>query len=147
MTKWSTLRLTTMALALASGALGCGGKGAAPPPAQSRTTGAGGPVRAGSAGVPRTAMTGVMMPGLPGGSGAGAPIELLGKPVRIQFRRDALGMAAPATLGPDAPSAGGRTIALDGTLIDLTDQWLVLRGQGRTYWIPHHVVLLIEAGG
>jgi hypothetical protein len=120
-------------MVLAASAIGCGGKRADRPTA--------------SMAAPTDATFDepavyVRAPDLVAGS-AGAP-DLVGRRVRIQFRRDAVGLAGPTPLGADAPSTPGRTTSLDGTLTGTTNGWLVLRGQGKTYWIPQAAVLLIE---
>ena len=75
-----------------------------------------------------------------------SPQSLVGRFVRVQFRRDALGLSATAPLPADATGVGGRNTFVDGTLTDLSAEWVVLASGGKTYWIPQHAVLMIEAG-
>ena len=69
--------------------------------------------------------------------------SLVGKDCRVQFRRDALGMAGNSPVGP-TDNWQGRA-SLGGRVVELTDQWLVIAGEGdKRYVIPHAAILLIE---
>ena len=68
-----------------------------------------------------------------------------GRPCRVQFRRDALGQAAPAPLGVVVVGTpAGRAAQLAGVLDQVTPDWLVVRAGRRTYWIARGNVLLVE---
>lgn len=68
--------------------------------------------------------------------------SLIGRPVRVQLRRDALGVVGNAPI----PTTGrwSAQAAVEGTVLELTDQWLLLSGGGRRHYIPHHAILVIE---
>lgn len=70
--------------------------------------------------------------------------SLIGRTCSVQFRRDALGMAAGAPLSPTAESSGGRPARLRGTLTAVGDGWITLSADGATYHIPQATILLIE---
>jgi hypothetical protein len=69
---------------------------------------------------------------------------LVGRNVKVQFRRDALGVAAGAPISPTAQGPGGRAVHLVGTVRSVTGGWLVLERERNTYWIPHSTILVIE---
>ena len=71
---------------------------------------------------------------------------LIGRTCSVQFRRDALGMAAGAPLSPTVETAGGRPARLRGTLTAVGDGWITLSADGATYHIPQATILLIETG-
>lgn len=79
-------------------------------------------------------------------AGAQAPVlaQLVGRSVKVQFRRDALGVAAPAPISPTGQGPGGRIVHLTGTVRSAMDGWLVLERDGNTCWVPHSAILLIE---
>ncbi len=81
-----------------------------------------------------------------GGAGAGSsPLsQLVGRSVKVQFRRDALGVAAPAPIPPIGQGPGGRAVHLNGVVRSVTGGWIVLKRDTNTYWIPHAAVLVIE---
>jgi len=68
-----------------------------------------------------------------------------GSQVTVQFRRDYLGGAkdgpASATLG----SINDNQVALQGKLVRVTDEWLVVENQGREQWVPRAAVLYVDA--
>ena len=70
---------------------------------------------------------------------------LVGRSCRVQFRRDALGMAVGAPLSPTSEGVGGRPAHLDGTVRAVSESWITLTRGGVTYNIPHAAILLIEA--
>ena len=67
---------------------------------------------------------------------------LLGRRCRVQLRRDALGVAGATPV----PLAGrwANESSVEGSVVDLSDQWLVVRGAERRIVIPHASILLIE---
>jgi len=79
-----------------------------------------------------------------GAAAAGVAQALVGRDCRVQLRRDALGMAGAAPIGP-TQEWGGR-VAVAGKVLELTEQWLVLQPSesGRRYCIPVASILLIE---
>jgi hypothetical protein len=70
--------------------------------------------------------------------------DLVGKTCRVSLRRDALGMSAPGYAEPMAPMIGGHSALLSGTVEKLTANWLLLRSESKTYWIPTSAILMIE---
>jgi hypothetical protein len=78
-------------------------------------------------------------------AGAGAAARtLVGHAVRVQFRRDALGMATPAPLPANSDFSGGRAVTVSGKVVMAADGWVVLEADGRTYWVAQPAILLIE---
>ena len=70
--------------------------------------------------------------------------ELLGQHVRVSLRRDALGLAAASTPEPDANMIAGKQVMLSGVVEQFSDGWLILRTDGKRYWIATSGILLIE---
>lgn len=83
-----------------------------------------------------------------GGGGAGlSPLgTLVGRSVKVQFRRDALGLTATpnAPIPLTSPGQGGRAVSISGAVQSASGGWLVLEREASTYWIPQAAVLLIE---
>jgi hypothetical protein len=69
--------------------------------------------------------------------------ELVGQSCRIALRRDALGLAAAGVAEPMAPAIGGKQVLLEGTIVDVGDDWIVLQGAQR-WWVPTSSILMIE---
>ena len=68
-----------------------------------------------------------------------------GRRVRLHFRREAIGVAGQAAY----PITGGNNLAADrasvtGTLERVGRDWLVVRGDRSTYWVPREAVLAVE---
>ena len=59
--------------------------------------------------------------------------------IRTTSAAGGCGFAEPMT-----PMIGGKPALLSGTVEKLTDNWLVLRGQTKTYWIPVNAILMVE---
>ena len=85
----------------------------------------------------------------PGGGGGGGPPalgQLVGRNVKVQFRRDALGLSAtsnaPVPITGQGP--GGRAVSINGTVRSASGGWLVLEREQASYWIPQAAILLIE---
>ncbi len=76
----------------------------------------------------------------------GAPSLKLGKPCAIQFRRDALGAAAPLPIAPMTVNINGADTNITGTVMRTTAGWIVLEKEGGEIWIPKGVILLIQQG-
>jgi hypothetical protein len=68
--------------------------------------------------------------------------SLVGRKCRVQIRRDALGIAG----GAPVPMAGrwADQTSVDGTILELTDQWLVVQAPGKRVVVPHASILVIE---
>ena len=69
----------------------------------------------------------------------------MGKNVRVQFRRDALGAAAALPISPTTGEINGASTTVVGTLIRVEADAIVVDSQGRPKWIPREVILLVEA--
>ncbi len=69
---------------------------------------------------------------------------LVGRTVRVQFRRDLLGQSAAAPISPTGPGPGGRAVHLNGTVQSVSGGWLLLEHETHRYWVPHASILLIE---
>jgi hypothetical protein len=68
--------------------------------------------------------------------------SVVGRKCRVQIRRDALGMAGNAPLVQSGRWAS--ETAIDGTIIEMSDQWLVVQAPGKRVVIPYASVLTIE---
>ncbi len=83
-----------------------------------------------------------------GGGGAGqSPLaSIIGRSVKVQFRRDALGLSATsnAPIPLTSPGPGGRAVSLTGIVRSARGGWLVIDRETDTYWIPQAAILLIE---
>ena len=80
-----------------------------------------------------------------GGSSGPSPLSaLVGRNVRVQFRRDALGLAAPAPVPPTGQGPGGRAVSVSGVVRSATGGWLVLDREKGSYYVSLASVLMIE---
>lgn len=78
-------------------------------------------------------------------SGCGRPGQPpTGKNVTVQFRRDALGSAHTLPISPTTDSQNGAKVSLQGKLIKVNEEWVVLEYQKKKHWIPRDAVLLIR---
>ena len=71
--------------------------------------------------------------------------SLIGEPVKVQFRRDALGAAAALPVSPTTDSINGAATSISGTLVAVEVDSVVLTVNENTKWIPRDVILSIEA--
>jgi hypothetical protein len=76
--------------------------------------------------------------------GGAAPSQIVGRACRVNFRRDALGMAGQGPIEPGATSFARKPMYLEGTVEQASDTWLVLRQAGSTLWIPTSAILSID---
>jgi len=68
--------------------------------------------------------------------------SVVGRKCRVQIRRDALGMAGNA---PDGMKGRWATeSSIEGTIIEMSDQWLVVQTSGKRIIVPHASILVIE---
>jgi hypothetical protein len=67
---------------------------------------------------------------------------LLGRKCRVQLRRDALGMAGNMPTQLTGRWANEATI--EGSVLELSDQWLIVQATDRRVVIPHASILFIE---
>lgn len=68
--------------------------------------------------------------------------SIVGRKCRLQIRRDALGMAGNAPAGMTGRWAGETSV--DGTVLEMTDQWVVVQAVGKRVIVPHASILIIE---
>jgi hypothetical protein len=75
-------------------------------------------------------------------SSAGIAESVVGRKCRVQIRRDALGMAgnAPAVMA----GRWANETSVDGTILELSDQWLIVQATGKRVVVPHASILIIE---
>jgi capsid protein len=68
--------------------------------------------------------------------------SIVGRKCRVQIRRDALGMAgnAPAVMS----GRWATESSIDGTILELSDQWLIVQASGKRVVVPHASILVIE---
>ena len=71
--------------------------------------------------------------------------QFVGQTVRVQFRRDALGLVADAPTSPLNEGLPKRPVYLDGTLKQVGHDGAMLDAESRTIWIPWSSILLIES--
>ena len=73
---------------------------------------------------------------------AGLTQTLVGRKCRVQLRRDALGQGGntPDTLN----SRWAHQASLDGTIVEMTDAWLVLDASNGRVAIPQNSILIVE---
>jgi hypothetical protein len=76
-------------------------------------------------------------------SGQAHPIP--GALCTVSIRRDALGVAGEAVVGPRTDVFNGGEASVHGRLQRVTPEWLVLDGRAeQELWIPKHLVLMIR---
>ncbi|MDF1862761.1 MAG: hypothetical protein P1U87_21265 [Verrucomicrobiales bacterium] len=71
--------------------------------------------------------------------------QWVGDTVRVQFRRDALGAAAPLPIPPMTGEINGAQTTVIGTLRQVESSAIVVEAEGRLHWIPREVILLVQA--
>ena len=67
------------------------------------------------------------------------------KNVRVQFRRDALGAAAPLPVSPTTNEINGASTTVVGQLMKVDGTGIVIGPDDRPKWIPRAVILFVEA--
>jgi hypothetical protein len=75
---------------------------------------------------------------------AGGPTPPVGKQCTVQFRRDALGVAANLPVPPMAEDINGADTSISGTLKSAAGDWVVLDQSGTEVWVPKTAILLIK---
>jgi hypothetical protein len=69
----------------------------------------------------------------------------LGQNCTVQLRRNLLGAASDKPISPTvAASPGIAEYAVSGKLSTVHDEWVVIEGQNRKFYIPQETILLIE---
>lgn len=71
--------------------------------------------------------------------------QWVGKNVRVQFRRDALGAAASLPIPPMTGEINGAETTVVGHLIKVEGTGIVIGPEERPKWIPREVILFVEA--
>jgi hypothetical protein len=71
-----------------------------------------------------------------------ALVAKIGKACEVQFRRNALG-AAGQPIPPATGAYNGADVTVGGKLSRVTDDWIVIIGGGREYWIPRENILML----
>lgn len=79
-----------------------------------------------------------------GSSGDTGPQPPAGGTVTVQFRRDYLGGAKDGPASATAGEINGSQVGLSGTLVRVTDEWVVIGAQGREQWVPKSAVLYLD---
>ena len=84
-----------------------------------------------------------------GGAGASASTvdevrPPAGRRCRVHLRREAMGVAGQAPYPMSGNNLAADRVLLSGTLERVGRDWLVLRGERSTYWVPREVVLAVE---
>lgn len=70
--------------------------------------------------------------------------KLIGKTVKVQFRRDALGGAASIPISPFTDNMNGADTSALGKVEIVEGNWIVIQRSGKLTWIPREVILAIE---
>ena len=140
----TSILLSAAAVALGAGAGGCQPKAGDVPPAPTTraaaAAGAHGDLRESRpAGNPREPMHRVEVMSR---SSAQLAESIVGRTCRVQLRRDALGLASNTIVEPTG--RWGAAASIEGTILEMTDQWLVVRTSGKRTVIPHASILVIE---
>jgi hypothetical protein len=68
--------------------------------------------------------------------------SIVGRKCRVQIRRDALGLASSTVA--DMSGRWASVASVDGTILEMTDQWIVVQATGKRVVVPHASVLVIE---
>jgi len=68
----------------------------------------------------------------------------IGDTCAVQFRRDALGAAAPNGIPPNTGSMNGAEMALHGTLRSAYSDWIVISDGRVDQVIPTHAILYVQ---
>lgn len=90
-------------------------------------------------------LTAVLVVGCGSDNAAGGKAELpIGQQCEIQFRRDALGQGAELPTSATTGNINGATVNISGTLVSATAEWVVIKKDNDSLWIPRAVVLLIR---
>lgn len=71
--------------------------------------------------------------------------QWVGKNIRVQFRRDALGAGAPLPISPTTGEINGASTTVVGRLIKVESSEIVIGPEERPKWIPREVILFVEA--
>lgn len=71
--------------------------------------------------------------------------EWVGKNVRVQFRRDALGAAATLPVPPATSAINGAETCVVGQLMKVESEGIVIGPEQHPKWIPREVILFLEA--
>ena len=67
-----------------------------------------------------------------------------GRRCRVHLRREAMGVAGQAPYPLSGNNLAADRVLLSGTLERVGRDWLVVRGERSTYWVPRDVVLAVE---
>jgi hypothetical protein len=68
----------------------------------------------------------------------------VGEYITVQLRRDALGAGANLPIEPLTNSFNGATVNVNGELLALNKQWVVVKDGERMHWISRPSVLLLS---
>ena len=71
--------------------------------------------------------------------------QWVGKNVRVQFQRDALGAAASLPVSPTTGEINGAQTCVVEKLVSVEATAIVIGPEDRPKWIPLEVILLVEA--
>jgi hypothetical protein len=78
------------------------------------------------------------------GDRGGSLARQIGHRCRIQFRRDALGIAGSHAVAPDSDEKQGASVEIRGTLTALDGEYLIVRQDQAVTWVPQSVILLVR---
>ena len=67
-----------------------------------------------------------------------------GRRCRVHFRREAMGVAGPSPYPLTGNSLATDRVQITGTLERVGRDWLVVKGERSTYWVPREAVLAVE---
>ncbi len=80
----------------------------------------------------------------PSSPGLAAATPPIGSTCCVQFRRDALGCAASLPVPPTSNNFNGANVSVEGKLLRIDSDWLVLAREHNQLWIPRQNVLLVQ---
>lgn len=71
-------------------------------------------------------------------------IHPLDVPCQVQFKRDVLGARGDRLFSPLTDAFDGVEAHVNGKLVKINDEWVVIDRDGDEIWIPRENVLLLE---
>jgi len=64
--------------------------------------------------------------------------------VKVQFRRDALGMGGNSPTPLETDNFNGADVSISGKIVDESPEWVVLATKTKEIWIPRRSILLVS---
>jgi hypothetical protein len=67
----------------------------------------------------------------------------LGAVVTVQFRRNILAGANQFLVPPTTTFMNGSAVSITGTLVGVSEEWIVVKFQGKDHWVVRDTVMLV----